>query len=135
MPAALMQHDEDPADVIFKKIGMKKPGELPGFRLFGNRILVGIYERPEVTKSGIHLPDKTRDEEKYQGKAAVVLMKGHSAFKSDDNFNFGSDDLQIGDWVTLSVTDGRAITINKTSCRIVRDQDIVMKIPAPDQVW
>lgn len=134
MPAMLMENREDPAEVIFKKVGMKA-GKIPGFELMANRVLLGLYVRPEKTKSGLYLSDTTRGEEKFQGKAAVVLAKGPSAFVSDDHFSFQGQALEVGDWVSLWVTDGRAISINGAECRVIRDQDISMKIPSPDQVY
>ena len=135
MPFMAMKHEKDPAQAILDKIGMKKLGDLPGFELFGNRVLLGIYERPEVTKSGIHLPDQTRKEDEFQGKAALVLMKGPSAFVDDEHFTFNGQSLEPGDWVSVFISEGRKIVINKQLCRIVRDQDISMKIPAPDTVF
>jgi co-chaperonin GroES (HSP10) len=132
--ALQMVHEVDPRKVIYDKIKMKEAGKLPGFELFGNRVLVGIYERPKQTVSGIHLPDQYRAEDEHQGKAALVLAMGHSAFKSDEHFSFGPDKIEPGDWVSLWVFDGRKIIINGQLCRIVKDQDIVMKIPAPDAV-
>ena len=135
MPSMAMAHDVDPAQKILDKIGMKKIGALPGFRLHGNRVLVGIYERPERLKSGIVLSDQTRAEDEHQGKAALVLMKGPTAFVDDDHFQFNGDNVELGDWISLWVTDGRKIKINGQLCRIVRDQDINLRIPAPDSVY
>ena len=136
MTAALkMKHAVDPREEIYQKVGMKKLGVVPGFKLHGNRVLVAPYERPELTAGGIKLPDSYRKEDEHQGKAALVLMKGHSAFKSDDNFDFGDDDVEPGEWVALWVTDGRKIVINGKTCRIIRDQDILMKIDAPDSIY
>jgi co-chaperonin GroES (HSP10) len=126
----LMQHDEDPADTIKKKIG-----NLDDWEIFGNYILLGIYIRPEKNKSGLYLADTTRDEDKHQGKAALVLKKGPMAFVSDDNYDFKGQNVDIGDWVSVWVSDGRTVTINKTLCRLVEDQHIRMKIPAPDLVF
>jgi co-chaperonin GroES (HSP10) len=134
MPFMRMEHTEDPAETIISKVGMKH-GEIPGFRLHGNRILVGMYERPEKTKSGIVLTQQTRQEDEYQGKAGLVLMKGHSAFESDENIDFGPDNVKVGDWVMLFVSEGRSCKINGQLCRIIRDQDIAMAIPEPDQVF
>jgi co-chaperonin GroES (HSP10) len=130
-----MQHDVDPAQKIYTQIGITKLGEVPGYTLHGNRVLVGIYERPEKLASGILLTDKTRQEDEHQGKAALVLMMGHSAFISDDHFDFGPDNVKPGDWIALWITEGRKIIINGQLCRIIRDQDINMKIPAPDSVY
>lgn len=143
MPPMLMKHFEDPAETILKKIGMKKLGELTHangkpFRLMGNRVLIGIYERPKVTASGIHLADQTIREDEHQGKAGLVLLTGRSAFVSDKNYDFGTEDpdaVQPGDWVAIFVSNGRKIVINGQLCRIVEDTSIDIKIPAPDSVF
>lgn len=140
MPPMLMRHDVDPAQTIFDKIGMKKLGELKHpngkpFQLMGNRVLVGIYERPKITKSGIHLSDQTIREDEHQGKAGLILMKGRAAFVSDDNYSFGTDNVELGDWVAIFVSNGRKIVINGQLCRIVEDQFIDLKIPSPDCVF
>ena len=130
MPAILMQHDEDPAKVITKSVG-----DLKDIIIFGNFVLVGIYERPEKTKGGLILTDRTRAEEKSQGKAAMILKKGPFAFVSDLNYDFRGQNVAIGDWVAIFVSDGRSITINGWVCRLVEDQYIRLKIPAPDVVY
>ena len=135
MPPMRMVHEVDPREVIYKKIGMTKDLIIPGFTLMGNRVLVGLYERPEKTASGIHLPDKYRSEDLHQGKSGLVLALGHSAFKTDDHFDFGPDKLKVGDWCMLFVSHGLQCAVNGVPCRIIRDQDITMAIPAPDQVW
>ena len=129
-----MQHDEDPAEAIFKQVGMKN-GKIPGFTLLKNDVLCGIYKRPEKTQGGILLTQTTRQEDEYQGKAALVLMKGEAAFQSDKNFDFLGDNLEVGDWVMLFVSHGLKCYVNGQLCRIIRDQDLTMKIPSPDQVY
>lgn len=139
MPSMLMKHDVDPAKVILDKIG-----SLEGFELFGNQVLVGVYERPEKGKdikradgtvANLFLPDQTRNEDRYQGKAALVLMKGPTAFVNDHNYDFKGMTVNKGDWVSIFVSDGRQIVINGQLCRIVEDQYIRLKIPAPDAVF
>lgn len=130
-----MVHAEDPRKKIFDKIGMKKLGKLPGFELFGNKVLIGIYERPDKTKSGVYIPDQTRKEDEHQGKAGLVLMSGPTAFVSDDNYDFSGMKAELGDWVSIFISDGKKIVINGQLCRIVEDQHIVLKIPAPDSVF
>lgn len=130
MPHMAMHHLSDPAQDIWNKVG-----DLSGFELFGNQVLVGVYERPEKTKSGLYLADKTRDEDKYQGKAALVLKKGPTAFVDDHNYQFHGQDVEIGDWVALFVSDGRPVVVHGKLCRIVEDQFIRLKIPSPDAVF
>lgn len=130
MPAMIMKHSVDPAAEIRTKVG-----KLDSFEIFGNRLLLGVYERPEQMKSGLYISDKTREEDKHQGKAALVLKKGPKAFVSDENYDFDGQDVAVGDWVTLFVSDGRRVVVNGQLCRIVEDQHIQMKIPAPDAVF
>ena len=130
MPHMLMSHDVDPAKVIMNKVG-----KLDDFVLYGNKVLIGVYERPKVTKSGIHLADVTRKEDQYQGKAGLILKKGPSAFVDDENYSFRGQNVAVGDWVAIFVSDGRSIVVNGQLCRIVDDQHIRLKIPAPDVVF
>jgi len=130
MPQRLMQHDVDPAQLIWDKIG-----DISDIEIFGNNVLLGVYERPEKTKSGIIITDNTRHEDKHQGKAGLVLKKGPYAFVSDGNYDFRGQDVEVGDWVSIWVSDGRAINVAGQLCRLVEDQYIRLKIPAPDLVF
>lgn len=130
MPPMLMKHNENPVNAI-----AKKAGDLSDYVLFGNQVLLGVYTRPNITKSGIHLADSTVKEDEFQGKAALVLKKGPSAFVSDDNYDFRGQTVEVGDWVAIFVSDGRKIVINGQLCRLVEDHHVRLKIPAPDVVF
>jgi co-chaperonin GroES (HSP10) len=128
-------HDVDPREKIFKQIGMTKPGEISGLRIHGSRVLVGVYIRPDTLASGIKISDQTINEDVHQGKAGLVLMRGHSAFRSDSNFDFGPDEAKIGEWVMFFHPDGRKTIINGQLCRVLKDQDIAGVIPSPDAIY
>lgn len=130
MRAMKMVHEGDPAKEILARVG-----ELDQVQIFGNYVLLGVYERPEKTKSGLYLSQQTRQEDQYQGKAALVLKKGPHAFVSDTDYDFKGQDVAIGDWVAIFVSDGRKVVVNGQLCRLVEDQHIRMKIPAPDIVY
>jgi co-chaperonin GroES (HSP10) len=130
MPSMAMEHEADPADLIRKKIG-----KLEDITIFSNYLLLGVYERPEKTKSGLYISDQTRKEDQYQGKAGLVLKKGPFAFRSDEHFDFKGQDVNVGDWVAIFVTDGRPVVVNGQLCRLVQDQHIRLKITTPDQVF
>jgi co-chaperonin GroES (HSP10) len=125
-----MKHDVDPKKVILEKIG-----SLKGFELFGSQVLLGMYERPKITQSGIHLTDQTRKEDEFQGKAGLVLALGPAAFVSDENHDFMGQKVAVGDWLSIWVSDGRSIKIRGQLCRIVHDDHVRLKIPAPDYVF
>ena len=129
--ALLMQHDEDPANQIWQQLG----GKLDDIEVFGNYVLLGIYERPEKTKSGIIVTANTRKEDEHQGKSALVLKKGPTAFVSDHNYDFCGQTVEVGDWVAIFISDGRKLVIDKQLCRLVEDHHIRLKLESPDTVY
>lgn len=131
MPPMKMVHEQDPATTIRNKIGKA----LEDVTIFGNYILLGVYERPEKTKSGLYLSDQTRSEDKHQGKAGIVLKKGPTAFVSDHNCDFKGQNVEVGEWVSIWVSDGRALYVNGQLCRLVEDQHVRLKVPTPDLVY
>jgi len=130
MPPALMSHVEDPANEIRKRIG-----DISQIEELHNQILVGVYIRPEKTKGGILLTSQTRDEDRYQGKAGLVLKKGPLAFVDDDNNKFHGQNVDIGDWVFYRVSDGFPLVLNGTLCRLLEEVHVKGKIPSPDVVF
>jgi co-chaperonin GroES (HSP10) len=125
-----MVHTVDPAKELLAKIG-----NLDDFELFGNQVLIAVYQRPEKTKSGIILADVTRQEDAYQGKAGLCVKLGPAAFVSDDQYDFRGQKVSVGDWVAIFVSDGRKITVRDVLCRIVEDHHVRLRIPAPDVIW
>lgn len=130
MLARPMVHDQDPKEKLLKAVG-----DLSKFTIFGSFVLLAVYERPEKTKSGIILTDTTRGEDAHQGKSALIVAKGPAAFVNGPDADFYGLTADVGDWVSIFVTDGRRIVVNKTLCRIVEDIHIRMKIPGPDVVY
>ena len=130
MPPALMSHIEDPANEIRKRIG-----DISKIEVLHNQILVGVYIRPEKTKGGILLTSQTRDEDRYQGKAGLVLKKGPLAFVDDENNKFHGQNVDVGDWVFYRVSDGFPLVLNGTLCRLLEEVHVKGKIPSPDVVF
>lgn len=128
-----MQHDVDPRKKILGEVG-----DLSKVDVFYNEILLGIYERPEKTQSGIILTGikgGIQEEDKWQGKVCLVLKIGPQAFKDDEDFKFNGQTLKEGDWICCRPSDGWFITINGKLCRMLVDRDIKMRIPDPDFVF
>lgn len=130
MPASLMVHFEDPAKELRAKIG-----DISKVDILHNQILVAVYVRPEKTKTGIFLADQTRNEDRYQGKAGLVLKKGPLAFVDDDTNKFHGQNVEIGDWVFYRVSDGFPLILNGTLCRLLEEVHVKGKIPSPDVVF
>lgn len=130
MPPMTMKHDDDPKQELLAKLG-----DLSGIEVFNNAVLVATYVRPTKTKSGIHLPDKYVDEDRYQGKASLVVKTGPEAFKDDTGKWFVGADIKEGDWVALRPSDGWPVSVNGVPCRMIEDTAVRMKIDRPDRVW
>lgn len=132
MKALKMQHADDPAQEIttrthdlLDQIQLVNPYE----------VLVGIYQRPNKTASGIMLPDKYRDEDIYQGKVGLVLKLGELAFKPDEKHQWPSRVPKVGDWIAFRVTDSWQLILGGQQCRVVEDRFFRLIVDDPDLVY
>lgn len=130
MPAMIMKHDIDPKEAISAKVG-----DLSSVDVFFSNILIGIYVRPNQTKSGILLTDQTRDEDQFQGKVGLVLKKGPMAFKDSADVGFDGQDVNVGDWVVIRASDGWSLTVHGQICRMVSDTGVKLVVADPDEIW
>ena len=136
MPALHAVHTVDPRKEIVKKIGK----QLDQVKLFGNHILVAVYERPKTAQYGtltLDLPDATRGEDKYQGKVGLVVALGPQAYVDDEQTQFHGQKVEEGDWVVFKPSDGWQVTLTggQVLCRVLVESQIRMKIGSPDAVW
>lgn len=124
-----------------KKALLDAIGDIDGIEMFHNLVLVATYIGPETTKGGIILSDRTLAENRFQGKAALVLKLGPLAFKDDNVAKFGGKVLNIGDWVMVRPSEGLELfTVDitgraGTSCRIFEDVHIKARITDPALIY
>lgn len=143
MPALVAVHRVDPREEIQNRVG-----NLDWLDLRNNQILVAVYIRPGEFKvagsdQSLWIPDKTRDEDRWQGKVGLVLKMGPLAYVSDAKTTFHpTDKLNVGDWVVYRASDGWQLTLTgdgsetgKQLCRMFVESDIRAVIPSPDMVW
>lgn len=127
MRAMEMVHDVDPKEAIFREVAHFTDK----IKVLGPDILVAVYVRPEKTKSGLLLPDKSRDEDKYQGKIGLVVKMGPIAFKEDVDHKFPVVP-QIGDWVVFRVGDTFEMIVGERHFRFVQDVNVRAIVERPD---
>lgn len=129
-----MAHDADPRDELRARVG-----DVGHIRTLHNHIMVATYIRPERTKSGLYIADKTRDEDKFQGKVGLVLAVGPLAFLDDERNRFHGQSVSVGDWVAYRMADGWAFRLNGKAgaieCRMLEDVHIRMILAHPDDVY
>ena len=132
MAAALkMIHAEDPKKVVLAKL----KGAVASIAMLGDKVLVASYARPDRTAGGILLVDKTRDEEKYQGKTGLIVAMGPLAFVEDEDHKWAGRAPKIGDWVLFNIGDTRRLLIREADCRILADVNVHAVISDPDDIY
>lgn len=125
-----MTHDIDPVKKLVDEIG-----DLSTVELFNNQILVGVYLRPEKTKSGLYMPDKHRDEDRFQSKVGLLLKMGPRAFEANGDGWFEDEQFALNDWLVFRPADGWNITVHGVLCRILSDTQVKGRVKDPDEVW
>jgi co-chaperonin GroES (HSP10) len=128
MAHAAMLHDGDPAKKLLLDLG-----DISGIEVFQNQVLVAVYQRPEKTKSGLFLAKATLDEDQYQSKVGLVVLKGPQAFVDTAGWSF--EDVEIGDWIIFRPSDGWATGVNGVLCRFLVDTSVKGRVKHPDLVW
>lgn len=118
-----------------KKAILDALGDLDGYEVLGSNVLCATYVRPEKTAGGLYLPEKSHDENRYQGKVALVLKMGAAAFKYDGAFEFEGQKPQVGDWVMHHAMDARELFIKGTSVKLIDSSLIRMIVPDPVAVY
>jgi co-chaperonin GroES (HSP10) len=102
-------------------------------------LLVATYIRPEKTKGGIFVPDRTLTEDRFQGKVGLVLKLGEFCFEDDAKAKWGSFRPAVGDWVIFRASDGWEVFVGDgregTACRFVHEGNIVGLIDDPDFIF
>jgi co-chaperonin GroES (HSP10) len=130
MPYMQMEHQIDPAQSLKTDLG-----DISDVEVFNNQILVAVYIRPQKTRSGIILTDKTTEEDRYQSKVGLVIKKGPQAFLDKSGEWFKGVSIEEGDWIVFRPADGWSIVVNNVLCRMIDDVNIKGRISHPDQVW
>ena len=125
-----MDHDGDPKQKLIDEVG-----DISDIEIFNNQILVGVYIRPEKTKSGIYLSDIYRDEVKSQSKVGLILKMGPSAFNDETGEWFEGIAFNNHDWVVFRPSDGWSVTVNGVLCRMLSDTQVKARITLPHQMW
>jgi co-chaperonin GroES (HSP10) len=130
MPHMEMEHELNPADVL-----RKAAGDISSVEIFNNQLLVAVYVRPQKTKSGLYLTDKTTDEDRFQSKIGLVLKMGISAFDDETGQWFNGVKINEGDWIIFRPSEGWSVTVNGQLCRMIDDINVKGRVDQPDRVW
>ena len=109
-------------------------GDLSGFEVMADRVLVGIFMRPEKTAGGIIRPTANKEEDVWQGKVGLVLKWGPTAFMNPETGDLYEQRVEVGEWGVFKVGDGWQLEVNKMPCRMIKDTNLIAKIKDPMMV-
>ncbi|TXH16123.1 MAG: hypothetical protein E6R03_06065 [Hyphomicrobiaceae bacterium] len=133
---------------IFKDLG-----NLKDFELLDEDILVATYARSDVIAEvmgpdgkavKLYGTDNRKQEDRWQGKAALVVAMGPTAFRYHPNGQpYEGKSVKIGDWVVIHPSDGREIFLKDpkatgndfVACRRVHWASILMRVDDPRRVY
>jgi hypothetical protein len=146
MPSAALKPRDNYFDT--KQQIIDKVGDLSGYDVANNEVLVAIYLRPEKTAGGIILTANNLKEDLYQAKAHLVLKIGSACrfVRTDEKtgITYGVP-IALHDWVVIKPSDAWALDVNTrpdvmdrkdfVPCRMVFDDQIRAKIAHPSMVW
>jgi co-chaperonin GroES (HSP10) len=100
----------------------------------GYKILVKMYKViEEKTKSGLYLPDQTKQDENTASLIAQVLEVGPDAYRDQTRFPSGPWCAK-GDYVILRSYSGTRIKIDGEEYRLINDDTPEAVVPDPQKV-
>ena len=130
----------DPRRAVIDAVGQSN---IDKFEVFHNLVLVGTYARSDKLKSGLILGgDRTRAEDRFQGKIGLVLKVGPMAFQDDAVNKFGGVTVKPGDWVMYRTSDAQEFffvdedkPLDGASARLIEDSHIKARVADPALIF
>jgi co-chaperonin GroES (HSP10) len=117
-------------------------GDMSWYEVFHNLVLVASYIRPEKSAGGIIRPDNTLQEDRFQGKAGLVIKVGPAAFVDEGHVKFYGLTVQSGEWVIYRTSDALEHFVRRIdtpgqglSCRLIQDIHIKARVADPAFVY
>lgn len=127
----IAESNQDPKLAIRRALG----DAATRFQVFHSQVLVATYIQPAQTKGGIFIPDKSLQEDQFQGTVGLVVALGPGAFKDDNIAKFHGLSLKVGDWCLYRPSDGLQLYVREVPCRLFEDVNIKMRILDPQMFW
>ena len=138
----------DPRQAVIDAVGQTN---IDKFEVFHNLVLVGTYVRSSIKKiitaDGTTVDfqmggDRTRAEDRFQGKIGLVLKVGPMAFQDDAVNKFGGVTVKPGDWVMYRTSDAQEFffvdedkPLDGASARLIEDSHIKARVADPALIF
>lgn len=100
-----------------------------------SQVLAMTYIQRSRTDGGIIIPDRSQEEDRFQGKIFLAVALGPGAFVDDKIAQFHGTKLEVGDWFMARPSDGLEFFYNGNTLRLFQDVDVRIKIEDPSRFW
>ncbi len=131
-------HEVDEAQALVNAQFVEMTGRPFDMRVAGYMIAVKIYIPPEKTKGGIIKTDNTRENERYQSVAGLVVGVGPQAYKGrnqDGSPRFPEGPwCRVGDWILLPRYEATLLTYRDVAMGMIPDDRVQCTITDPEDV-
>lgn len=126
-------------------------GDISGFEIFANQVLLAAYVRPVMSKTsgGIITGESSQKEDNIQGKIGLIIKVGPDAFRASETDDYCGRLPMVGDWVMVRVYDTFPISLkfpgskdrghsmrawDGWKCRLVEANEILARVQLPHTV-
>lgn len=131
---------DDPRQTLIDSIGRT---QIENFEPALNLVLVGTYVRSDRSPGGIYLGgDRTRAEDRFQGKIGLVLKLGPTVNTQPRAKLFAGDPLKVGEWIMYRASDAsefffvdKKTGMDGSSARLIEDGLIFARVKDPEAIY
>jgi co-chaperonin GroES (HSP10) len=93
-----------------------------------SQVLCMTYIESEMTAGGIIKPQKSIEEDRFQGKLFLVVAMGPGAFLDDRVAQFHGVTIKPKDWVLARPSDGMELFYNGCTMRLFQDVNMLIRV-------
>ena len=127
---------ERPADADFADLAFKMVGDLSGWTVLHEDVLVITWVSRRITAGGIIRTELSVDEDRWQGTVGLVAKIGENAFTLGQwGLPYNGTKPKVGDYVTFVPSSITETSINGVSCKYVPASLIKAIIPDPQRIY
>ena len=127
---------ERPADADFADLAFKMVGDLSGWTVLHEDVLVITWVSRRITAGGIIRTELSVDEDRWQGTIGLVAKLGANAFKIGQwGLPYTGPVPKVGEYVTFHPSSTTETSINGISCKYIPASLIKAIITEPTRIY
>jgi co-chaperonin GroES (HSP10) len=97
------------------------------------QVVIRLYTTPQVTKGGLFLTDKTREDEQYNRIVGLVVKVAPGAYK-DARYKDTGPACKVGDWVVIARHSGLRMKYKGLPIFCTKEDGIELVVKNPTDI-